>query len=306
MQIVKFYEKDFDPNKLIVQWNLGNICNYTCEYCPSILHRGDRPWVELPLIEDTLLKIKNRFPERDLRVEFLGGEITLYRDFLPLMKFCKENNINNMVFTNASRTFRHWKEVIPYLDEVLLTFHPQTTDKDHFESVIKLCIESNCKFYVHIAMPKDLFWDTAKYAKYLHDTYPEIYISMVLMADKEHRKNFSGYFYDYTEEEIAFVRRFDRSAEKYVAEYSDGSIESFNIVDIKSRQINQFKGFTCGTTNSIINIDYAGNATTSICRQKPKINIYDDDINKLFYKHVCTKTVCENPSDIRIIKILET
>jgi organic radical activating enzyme len=302
MDIIKFYEKGFDQDQLIVQWNLGNTCNYTCEYCPSILHNGTRPWVDLPLIENTLLKIKDHFPQKTLRVEFLGGEITLYRDFIELMKFCKEQDIKNMIFTNASRTFRHWEEVIDYLDEVLLTFHPATSDKIHFENIIKFFIEKNKKFYVHVAMQKSLFLSTAKYTKYLHDTYPGLKINMVLMMDKGHAKLFNGYFYDYSQEEIDLVKLHDTSQHHYIAEYADGNTDQYNISEIKDLKLNRFKGFKCGTTNSIINIDANGMASTSLCRQKSKINIYADNITDLFYEHICQKEVCENPSDIRIFK----
>jgi len=302
MQIIKFYEKGFDSNRLVVQWNLGNICNYSCEYCPSILHNGSRPWVELPLIEDTLLKIKNYFPSKKIRVEFLGGEITLYRDFINLMKFCKTESINNMIFTNASRTFRHWNETIDYLDEILLTFHPQTTCKDHFENVVKLFKNNNVKFYIHIAMVKELFWETVDYAEHLKKTYSDIHSSMVLMMDKEHKKNFRGYFYDYSQEEINVVKQYDSGSERYVAEYEDGKTKVFNLTEIKDYNINQFKGFACGVDQSILNIDFNGNASTSLCRQKSKINIYSDSIDKLFYKHICKLDKCENPGDIRIYK----
>jgi MoaA/NifB/PqqE/SkfB family radical SAM enzyme len=303
MNIVKFYEKGFDPGQLIVQWNLGNTCNYSCEYCPSILHNGTRLWVDLPLIENTLLKIKDYFPQKTLRVEFLGGEITLYRDFINLMKFCKDQNINNMIFTNASRTFRHWEEVADYLDEVMLTFHPATTSKIHFEKIVKFFIEKNIKLYVHIAMQKSLFASSAKYAEYLHVTYPNLKINMVLMMDKEHKKSFDGYFYDYSQEEIDLIKLYDNSEERYIAEYEDGSTTQYNISEIKDLKLNNFKGFNCGTTNSIINIDANGVASTSLCRQKSKINIYIDDLDQLFYDHICQKDLCENPSDIRIYKI---
>lgn len=301
-EIIKFYETKYNPNRLIVQWNLGNTCNYSCEYCPSILHRGDRDWVELELIKNTLLKIKDQYKDKEIKVEFLGGEITLYRHFIDLMIFCKENSFKNMIFTNASRTFRHWEDVIPHLDEILLTFHPHTTNKDHFEKVIKLCIDNNVNFFVHTAMTKDLFWDTAKYARYLYDKY-KIYISMTLMMDKENKKNYNGYFYDYSEEEIAFVRKYDRGAEKYTVEYANGESQKVSLNDVKDLKLNQFKGFTCGTDNSLINIDAFGNATTSLCRQRKKINIYQDNIEDLFSEHICRSQTCENPSDLRVIKI---
>jgi hypothetical protein len=154
-------------------------------------------------------------------------------------------------------------------------------------------------------MPKSVFWNTVMYAQHLKDTYPNLPISMVLMMDKEHNKNYNGFYYDYSADEIEFVKSFDRSVERYVAEYSNGDTELLTITDIKSKKINQFTGLTCGSTNSIINIDYLGNATTSVCGKKPRINIYQDDITRLFTNHVCAKAYCENPSDIRIFKILK-
>jgi organic radical activating enzyme len=305
MDIIKFYERGHNSNQLVVQWNLGNTCNYSCEYCPNILHNGTRQWVELPLIENTLIKIKNYFPEKKLRIEFLGGEITLYRDFIGLMEFCKEHSINNMIFTNASRTFRHWEEVIPLLDEVRLTFHPHNADKLHFEKIINLCIKNNIRTHVHIAMVEPLFEELVSYALYIVDKFPETNISLTLMMDKEHRKHFNGYFYDYSQEQLNIVKEFSFTNEIYVAEYQDGSLQNFNMNQIKDLKINHFKGFTCGILKEIITIDYLGKASTSLCRHKPVINIYTESIDKLLNTHVCRKEICENPSDIRIFKIKE-
>lgn len=305
-KIIKFYEVGFDPSSLIIQWNIGNTCNYSCEYCPSILHNGTRPWVELSLIEDTILKIQKFFPDRKIIIEFLGGEITLYRDFIDLMKFCKENNFPNMVFSNASRTFRHWSEVAPYLDKLLITFHPHTTDKDHFESIIKLFLNLNIEFYVHIALVKDLFRDTVMYAKYIHETYSNVHIGLTLMMDKEHTKDFNGYFYNYSDEEIDFVKNFDFGKERYIAEYDNGDTKFFSLNDIRDQKINFFKDFSCGQNRDIIVINNKGMASTSLCRQKPFINIFDDDIEKLFTgNNLCKGGSCDNPSDIRIYKELK-
>jgi organic radical activating enzyme len=304
MEIVKFYEKGSRPNQLIVQWNLGNICNYQCEYCPSILHRGDRPWVEFPLIAHTISKLKTQFPYKTLRFEFLGGEITLYRDFIELMKFCKEQELNSMIFSNASRTFRHWKEVSPYLDEVLLTFHPHSTDKEHFKTVMKLCLDAGVTFYVHLAMTKDLFWDTAEYAQNLQNEFPKTPISMTLMMDKEKQRNFNGFFYNYSQEEINFIKKYDKGSEQYIAEFDTGDMIEYSLNDVKTLGLNKFKNFQCGSQESIININSLGIATSSLCRQKSKINIYTDKLDPLFTPHTCTSAVCENPGDLRILKRL--
>jgi sulfatase maturation enzyme AslB (radical SAM superfamily) len=306
MQIVKFYEKGYDPEQLIVQWNLGNTCNYKCEYCPSILHRGDLPWVELPLIEETLFKIQNFFPKRKIYLEFLGGEITLYKDFINLMIFCKENNFRNLIFSNASRTFRHWEAAAPVIDRALLTFHPHTAEKNHFEHVVNLLISKEKKIFVHIAMVKDMFLDTLKFAEHLHFKFPELYISLTPMMDKNHNRNFNGYFYSYSEQELNILKKFDHSSEKYIVDYNTGYQETVSLLEVRERNLNSFKNFKCGENRDIIVIDNRGYASTSICRQKPFINILDGRIEDLFnHDNICKLDTCNNPSDIRIYKSLE-
>ena len=42
---------------------------------------------------------------------------------------------------------------------------------------------------------------------------------------------------------------------------------------------------------------------TSLCNERPKINLHTEDINQIFVPVVCAADKCLNPSDIRIIKI---
>jgi organic radical activating enzyme len=305
MQIVKFYEKGYDPNTITIQWNLGNTCNYKCEYCPSILHRGDIPWVDIPMITETLIKIQKYFSNKKIYVEFLGGEITLYKDIIELLKFCKLNNFNNLIFTNGSRTFRHWNELIPYLDRVLLTYHPHTTSSDHFTSLLTLLYNNQVNFFVHIAMVKEIFYDLIDYSHYLKSQFPNKNISLTLMMDKAKNKNFNGYFYNYSEEEINIIKNQEKSSEKYIAEYANNSFDEFSLNQIKSEKLNKFKNFNCGYDFNLIIINSFGKASTSLCGQNPKINIFDDDLNKLFSETKCSLDFCVNPSDIRIPKKID-
>ena len=301
-KIIKFYESGYNPNQLIIQWNMGNTCNYACEYCPSILHSGTRPWVELSLIKDTILKIQNHFPYKKIKLEFLGGETTLYKDFLNLMKFCKDNNFSNMIFSNASRTVRFWNEVAPYLDKVLLTYHPHTTKKTHFKKIIDICYSNNVNLFIHLAMTDIHFQDTIKFNDTLNTLYPSVPTSLTLMMDKENKKDFNGYFYNYSQDQLSSMRKYKQS-ETYVAEYDDGKITTYTLNEVKTLELNKFKNFNCGTSPSFVSIDALGNASSSICRQKSYINIYDNDIELLFQDHYCRSDYCKNPADMRILKI---
>jgi organic radical activating enzyme len=269
------------------------------------LHRGDRPWVELLLIEETLLKIKQQFLDKTIYVEFLGGEITLYKDFINLMSFCKENKFENLIFTNGSRTFRHWEETAPHLDKVLLTFHPHSASKEHFKSVLNILSNNNVDFYIHLVLVPGLLEDTKNFFTELKSLYSEGKISIALMMDKENNRNFKGFFYNYTNEELNFVKSHARGGEQYIIEYQDSTTEEVSLNDVKIKKLNHFKNFVCGSDYNLIVIDSNGFASTSLCKQKNRINIYRDNIDQLFLKSYCPLEKCSNPSDIRIYKNVE-
>ena len=46
-----------DNNYIRIQWNMGNSCNYECEYCPPQLHDGSKPW----LSKDQYIDAINKF-----------------------------------------------------------------------------------------------------------------------------------------------------------------------------------------------------------------------------------------------------
>jgi organic radical activating enzyme len=304
MEIVKFYERgSLENNELIVQWNLGNTCNYACEYCPSYLHSGKIDWPKLSLIKDTLIKIQNNFPDKVIRLEFLGGEVTLYKEFIELMKFCKEHNFNSTILSNGSRTIRYWEELAPYLDRILLTFHADESDQSHFNNVISSLIANRIEPIVHIAMIKNKFWDLVNYKNQLTTNFPKLIIDSILMLDKLGSFNYDGYYYDYDNLQMEYVKQQEFHSMSYIVEYDNGEIREINLVEVKEQGLNNFSGFTCGTSLSIIVINFNGYVSTSLCNQRPKINVHTEDINQIFVPIVCAADKCLNPSDIRIMKI---
>ena len=304
MKIVKFYERgSLENNELIVQWNLGNTCNYACEYCPSYLHSGKIHWPELSLIKDTLIKIQNNFPDKVIRLEFLGGEVTLYKEFIELMKFSKENGFTSTILSNGSRTLRYWEELAPWLDRVLLTFHNEEADRTHFQNVVSTLLSSGVNPIIHVAMIKDKFWELVEYKKYLTVLFPELNIDNILMLDKMGLFSYNGYYYDYSSDQIEYLRQQDYSSMAYIAEYDNGEQREFGLIELREQGLNNFEGFTCGTTLSMIVIDFNGQVSTSLCNQRTRINVHTEDINQIFVPVLCATDKCLNPSDIRIMKI---
>lgn len=306
MQVIRFYERGQDnPEHIIVQWNLGNVCNYSCSYCPTYLHDGTISWPELDLIKNTLIKIKDRFQNKTITVEMLGGEITLYKDFILLMSWLKENNFNSNVLSNGSRTLRFWEDAAPYLSRIGLTYHPEFSNQEHFLSLLKILLEKNVIPYIKIAMVKEHFWNLTEFQKVLFDQYPYINVEMVLLSDKMNQFNYNGYYYDYSREEIEFLIKSEESHTGHlVAEFDNGSKENYTLNQVRDLGLNKFTGFECGSKLSLIVIDHKGNVSTSLCRQRTRINIHsiDSELDSLLKPVICELHKCTNHSDLRILK----
>ena len=54
-----------DPDRRVqIQWSMGNTCNFNCEYCPSILHDGSRPWMPTEKYLQVVDKISQHYTKK--------------------------------------------------------------------------------------------------------------------------------------------------------------------------------------------------------------------------------------------------
>jgi len=305
MKATKFYGIGFnEPQDFIVSWNLGNSCNWKCDYCPSYLNDGSVYWIDNDVVKGVLTQIKHRFPDRQIRLEFTGGEVTMKPDFIDLMQFCKEQGFKNHINTNASRTVAYWERLSPHLYSALCAFHPLNADKEHFEKVIDTMLQYGCHPVISLAMVKDLFWDLVEYKKYLEEKYKDrAHVSIIMLYDKEQTKSFNGYFYDYDKEQKEYLSF--HAGKNYVLEFTDGTVRELSSTEIQEEKLNDFSGFLCGSKLNMISIDYYGGASISVCDQRRPIDIKSENFDEMLSPKICRSTECRNPSDLRILKIRE-
>jgi MoaA/NifB/PqqE/SkfB family radical SAM enzyme len=45
----------------VVNWCLGNTCNYSCSYCPAALHDGSNKWPDPEVIKSFIARVKNHY-----------------------------------------------------------------------------------------------------------------------------------------------------------------------------------------------------------------------------------------------------
>jgi len=127
-----------DPSKenwFLVSWTLGNKCNYRCSYCPTFLHDGSSGWPDWNTVKNFVENFKQTGKEVCYRIS--GGEPTYWKHFLEFAQLVKQQGNVFSYLTNGSQTVEYYQKLSSYSDGMILTWHPEYADLDHFIDILK-------------------------------------------------------------------------------------------------------------------------------------------------------------------------
>jgi MoaA/NifB/PqqE/SkfB family radical SAM enzyme len=306
------HAKSTNSEWFVVNWCLGNTCNYSCSYCPANLHNGTNPWPTPDTIKNFILKIKETHPNKKLYFEFTGGEVTLYKHFIDICRYCTEQGVKVGLISNGSRTLRYWKENKQYFDHVCLSFHPEFGDADHFIEVVKI-LNNDVRTHVNIMMSPtefDYCFDVANKVKDLGN------ISMALQPLIH---DFGEVLFDYTEEQKKVIDeqhslisrhiKFDKSFEYYRGAmkmvYPDGTSMVSSAHRFINDKENDWSGWKCYAGVEQLIVDQRGMISRGWCLEGGTIgSIFDENLALPTEPIVCTKTMCHCNFDIMSTKEL--
>lgn len=302
---------------VVVNWNLGNRCNFSCSYCPPVLNDGSFGWNEYEVVKEFIDEVINYYAPRKIYFEFTGGEVTLWRDFVKTAKYIKERGHDIGFISNASRTIRWWEENKNNFDHVCLSFHPEFSDPDHFLQVAKIMSEV-CRTHINVMMhtDKDKFDMGEKLA---HDSVVEC--KNISIALQPLVVDFGTERFPYTEEQLKIIdNQFKNFGSKIVHDKTytvyRGSMDMIDSVNnLKQNSsahrfiadnANNWKGWDCWAGVEQIIVDFDGSVWRGWCRvggsfgniKKPKqIDFPSKPIR-------CNKNYCHCNFDIMCKKVL--
>jgi MoaA/NifB/PqqE/SkfB family radical SAM enzyme len=296
----------------VVNWCLGNTCNFKCSYCPTDLHNATNPWPELDAIKNFILQVKAAHPNKKIYFEFTGGEVTLYKHFIEVCKFCTEQGVRVGLISNGSRTLRWWEENKQYFDHVCLSFHPEFADEKHFIEVVKI-LHDDLRTHVNIMMSPDKFDFCYAVANKVKN------IGNISMALQPLIHDFGEVLYDYNEfqkkifekqhdlivKHIKYTKSFDyyRGAMQTVS--ADGSTRVASAHRFISEKANDWSGWKCYAGVEQLIVDMDGTVRRGWCKVGENIgNIHDEQLTLPTEPVVCDKTMCHCNFDIMCTKEL--
>jgi len=297
-------------NWFVVNWCLGSTCNYACSYCPKDLHDGLKGWPDPNVIKNFILNVKVTHPDKKLYFEFTGGEVTLYKHFIDICKFCTEHDVKVGLISNGSRTIRYWEENKQYFDHVCLSYHPEFAEEKHFVEVAKI-LHDDVRTHVNIMMSPEKFDHCYSVANKVKN------IGNVSMALQPLIHDFGDTLYDYNDfqkkifdkqhdlitKHIKFTKSFDyyRGAMKKVDADSNGQVSSAH--RFISDKTNDWSGWKCYAGVEQLIVDMDGRIFRGWCKVGEEIgHISDENLNLPTEPIVCYKTMCHCNFDIMSTK----
>lgn len=297
------HQHEHHGNILIVDWGVSNVCNFRCSYCPPRTHQGDFPFMPIDKILAFSKRINAHYAEGlGKKVFFLytGGEVTLFKDFITLIKAQKAVGNKIGISTNGSRDLAFWNEAGRYLDNISISYHEEFTKLDHFINVINT-VKNLATTHVNIMIKSGHVDKCIKVAYDVFEATDEVTIDLQIVL-----KDFKEPF-EYTDAERANIieacsdissrYKLTRDRETYRGlmklVYEDRTTELIKAGDLVTKKMNAWNSWHCNIGLELLVIDINGDIFRSWCGQASKIgNIGDDMIPFPQTPHICSVDWC--------------
>lgn len=313
--IVKI-ENNQPDNVLRIEYMLGNTCNQKCNYCFPGSNEGDIAWPDLEMVKKNFKKVLDHYKANGkdtFNIFFVGGEPTLWDDFLPLIEWLKQNYSCILeISTNATRGIIWWTKAGRVLDHVNISVHHEYAKQGKISKLADFLYQAGV--FVNV----DVLIDPKEYEKCLSlieyfktSVYPWPVLAKTVLFDGVHKytidqlKVFEDPVKRYPDEEW-----FDQTARKprtkLLITYEDGKTFSTNSDSWLTRNnLNYFKGWSCNL--GVDHIKITNGILTGNCQQKLfdkvyNINNADFEFSPEISPVICTKDICGCTGEIGIKK----
>ena len=302
------YWNEKDANRVVVEWTLGNTCNYACSYCPERLHDGSVDWVEANRVIRFCHQLTAHFVGKRVCFLLTGGEPTLHRAIKPILSGLQEANCDVAMLSNGSRSVRWWEQVRHSLDMVILSYHREFAELAHFKRVMR-ALAGHVALQVNIVMSPEHFEELTHVAEELFNECKDSTIVLKpLVDDWQSVADYTGLPVQLVGRELGPKTLREDSCLKsdLVLVRADGERTRWTPEQLLARGENGWQGWNCaiGVENLLIRFEdiYRGNCKVGGLLGK----VGDADLRLPETPVACTKPACICLGDMKVRKWRKT
>lgn len=293
---------------VVVDWMLGNSCSYACSYCPKALHDGSVRWQKTDDVLHLYQQLQRHYVEtydKTIWLQFTGGEPTMHPRIIDLLGHASDMGFKVSLISNASRTIRFWEKINPCLNSVILTYHAEFADRDHFIQIGQMMVE-RISVHVNVTMIPDRFDQILEDAQEINRALPSASVSL-----KPLRQEFGSELYDYSEEQMRVLSKGLPATAPPVGEKPrslmravtpNGESEVLRANQFILRGMNNWKGYKCNVGLESLRVKGSGEVYRGVCGVGGPIGRLGQEIDLPKQPIRCTKSACSCLADILIRK----
>jgi organic radical activating enzyme len=277
-----------------VYWNLGNICPYSCSYCPKEYNSGTVPFHDIDLVLSVLNKLDKCV------VTFGGGEPTYHPDFERILVE-KPAHIKIGVSSNLARPYAFWERVIDKVLLVMATYHVEFANMERFIPTAELIyIKNKCQGQITIVMIPSR-WDecVAAYDTLVAHKLP-VSAKPILNTIDATEADSIDIIGDYTKVQLDWITEHNAGdGPKFMGVYSTNGellekVSGWGLLSSKQ----SFRGWLCHTPMQYLCVNKFQEVFDQSCNQRSKLGTLTEGFSIPTKPKICTQNVCWCSSDI--------
>lgn len=294
---------------VLVDWMLGNACNHACSYCPAELHDGTIRWQDTKVVVELFDRLRAHYVERLGRhvwIQFTGGEPTMHPRIVELLDESAARGFSASLISNGSRTPRFWLKVRPHLKSVILTYHAEFVQHDHFMVIARMMAEE-MPVHINVTMIPERFDQILERAREILAEVPRASLSL-----KPLREDFRDVLYPYSPDQLDAMEKGLRSTDRHDGTtprgvmnltWADGSREAVRANAIIVKGTNRWRGYLCNAGLESLRVKANGQVTRAVCASGGVLGRLGGSVVLPEGPIVCERDTCGCVADILVSKV---
>lgn len=283
---------------LYVNWWLMNHCSWTCSYCNEIIRKGN---INLPYLRDckNFLEQANQHARNQglkLHVDFTGGEVTEWNEFLELLEYAKSIDAFVKFRSNASATTEHWHKLMQHTDVVNMEIHPQHTSLAHFFICVETARTSAVVVNINVNMMPDHWEELEHTLSKIKNRWPEITISRKMLFEDP---IYNTQPKNYSKSQVVMLKQQQKDLIYTIGKQSEYTDYQTLVLEEK----NIFTGWKCRIGLEQLVVDAWGQVYKGHCRKGGYMGtITQESLQWPTQATICDLPICRNAFDIQATK----
>ncbi len=238
--------------KCKIDWQLSNVCNFDCPYCPDNVKNGSVGWPSFEKCKDTVDILNDK---GICEITLSGGELTIWKHFNELCDYIKlKKNHNTYLITNGYKNEKYLSNL--NVDKIFFSWHPTSPI-----SIEKWCdkinnVKNKHKRVYVVMYPK--VWD-----KVLEDfTYLKNNLYDFDSLEPKFVDNRAKINIKYNQDQLKFIEEnlvlnFSKPNKPSLYAVINNKRKEVTVSGLITKNLNNFNNWTCeaGINNLVLRID---------------------------------------------------